>query len=60
MDVAVIIDETKSEQNVDVVLLTQDRLVDLVADVEALGVSGVLQQEAVDAEALLPVLGSFQ
>lgn len=44
----------------DVVLLTQDGLVDLVADVEALGVSEVLQQEAVDAETLFTVLGSFQ
>lgn len=52
--------KTKTEQNVDVVLLTQDRLADLITDVEALGVSEVLQQEAVDAETLLTVLGSFQ
>lgn len=41
-------------------MLTQDRLVDPVGDIEALSVGEVLQQEAVDLKTLLAVLSSFQ
>lgn len=42
------------------VVFTQDSLVDLVGDVEALGICEVLQQETVDPKTFLTVLGSFQ
>lgn len=41
-------------------VLTQDLLVDLVGEVEALRVCEVLQQVAVDLETLVTVLGAFQ